>query len=922
MEPSGRWHKTFESFRKALQSYKPLAATVGVMAEKSPLRDPAAHDFRPSTDSAARGLGAKVFVPWSLYETVGEWNFCPIQGDPTRILDEHWCMSPYYTGRDDYYKFPTYPLKGVNISLKDYQNGPLENWTTGTLHFNGRDQYAVLANGDINRTVTTGGRKGTPERTVSGAELKNPQIHTSNFLIEAYFKTGPGKQDATLIEKMADAGFALRVNAAGGVTLATQAVGAKASLASRRAVNDGQWHHVIAVADRKAGTFTIYLDGKQDARGPGLGADASLANNADLYVGGTPQGKNLDGAVEFLRIAHGTLADSKTTIEELYAWEFNGPFLYDFTGRARRADGGEAGALDEVAPDKVAPDKAALGHVRAAAYVVDQAAPGAADTNPGTEEKPFKTVERTADVAKPGDTVYVMAGKYDERVSVKTSGTEGKPIAFVAKPRHSAAVRGFDLGASYVRVEGFEITADNPATAVQLRDSHCDILDNYIHNMMVAVNGSVGKPSPDGKTRDYSAVAHNRIAYNKVYHCEYGFILGGEDWLVENNEVSRLFMYASGNKYDDCDYSRFFGKGCIQRYNYYHGSTREEIKTAHVDCLQTFTNNGEIAMDLLFEHNTCFDFHQMCMVESAPHLGSVRGWTLRHNIISPNSPNLRGGWGPDIIQTIDVTIENCTISTVNWAAIGLRGKESTGGLIRNNILCEAQRAVIDGDRDFSAANPVIEYNLTFKTASLAGGTNANGKDPLFVDPSKRDFRLRKGSPAVGSGKSGVTIGALEYPNVYYVDPRHPAATDDPGWGYPGVPLASLAKACALAQSGETIVLRGGVYREVLAPKHDGVTIRALAGEEVSISGADIIDTWKREADGSWSAPLAAEPQRILRDGQPWSEFRYDQASKRITMKTGGDPRLHVLETVLRRQGIDRVGKKDAKIEAIHLVDTL
>ena len=136
---------TLQAFRDALESYQPLAADVGVMAEQSPLRDPAAHDFRPSAGSAARGLGAKVFVPWSLYETVGEWNFYPIPGDPTRILDEHWCMSPYYTGRDDYYKFPTYPLKGVNITLKDYQDGPLENWTTGALHFNGRDQYAVLA---------------------------------------------------------------------------------------------------------------------------------------------------------------------------------------------------------------------------------------------------------------------------------------------------------------------------------------------------------------------------------------------------------------------------------------------------------------------------------------------------------------------------------------------------------------------------------------------------------------------------------------------------------------------------------------------------------------------------------------------------------------------------------------------------------
>jgi hypothetical protein len=314
------------------------------MAEESPLRDPAAHDFRPSRNSAARGLGAKVFVPWSLYETVGEWNFYPIQGDPTRILDEHWCMSPYYTVRDDYYRFPTYPLRGVNITLKDYQNGPLENWIPGALRFNGRDQYAVLKNEDINRTVNA---RVVDHRTFRGADLRNPEIYTSNFLIEAYFKTAPGQKEATLIQKSDNAGYALSVNESGGVTLAAQGPGAHASLASHGSVNDGQWHHVIAEADRKAGTFTIYINGKQDASGPGLGARASLANDADLYVGGTPQGRHLDGVIDFLRIARGTLADAKTTIDELYAWEFDGPFLHDFTSRKRPPDGGAAGAIDD-----------------------------------------------------------------------------------------------------------------------------------------------------------------------------------------------------------------------------------------------------------------------------------------------------------------------------------------------------------------------------------------------------------------------------------------------------------------------------------------------------------------------------------------------------------------------------------------------
>jgi hypothetical protein len=118
--------------------------------------------------------------------------------------------------------------------------------------------------------------------------------------------------------------------------------------------------------------------------------------------------------------------------------------------------------------------------------VVDQAAPGAADTNPGTADEPFMTAQRAAEIARPGDTIYVMAGKYDERVKVKTGGTAGRPVAFVAMPRRSVIVRGFDLQASYLRVEGFEITADEPATAGQLHGSHCDVLDNYIHHMKTA----------------------------------------------------------------------------------------------------------------------------------------------------------------------------------------------------------------------------------------------------------------------------------------------------------------------------------------------------------------------------------------------------------------------------------------------------
>jgi hypothetical protein len=65
---------------------------------------------------------------------------------------------------------------------------------------------------------------------------------------------------------------------------------------------------------------------------------------------------------------------------------------------------------------------------QAATYVVAQNKSGAADTNPGTEEQPFRSIQHGADIAMPGDTVCVMAGNYAEDVQLRHDGAEGKAI--------------------------------------------------------------------------------------------------------------------------------------------------------------------------------------------------------------------------------------------------------------------------------------------------------------------------------------------------------------------------------------------------------------------------------------------------------------------------------------------------------------
>jgi hypothetical protein len=52
------------------------------------------------------------------------------------------------------------------------------------------------------------------------------------------------------------------------------------------------------------------------------------------------------GAIDFLRIAHGTLADAHTSIQELYAWQFDGPAERDMRGVKPLGKGRDAGAIE------------------------------------------------------------------------------------------------------------------------------------------------------------------------------------------------------------------------------------------------------------------------------------------------------------------------------------------------------------------------------------------------------------------------------------------------------------------------------------------------------------------------------------------------------------------------------------------------
>lgn len=317
--------------------------------DEMPVRDPDARDFRPTDKSAAIDRGVKVFVPWSLAGTVGEWHFRLHPKDPNTVLPYDVYIQPFHQHHESLRMgspVPENELTGNGFTADAYVDGPLEDWVKGAVTFDGT-RHLTLAQATLlkNFSISEGHGKHKKTTKINGTTRKTVRMDTNNFLIEAVIRAGPEQAGAILAGKPGDtAGYALGLDPSGKLTLQLNADGANVTQASKVAINDSRWHHVLAEVDRAVGAIRLYIDG-DDVTGVKTGtmpaANASLDNAVDFVVG-----KDFVGAMDYLRVSRGTLADAQTSIEELMAWQFNGPQDHDFAGRAPTGDKRDAGALE------------------------------------------------------------------------------------------------------------------------------------------------------------------------------------------------------------------------------------------------------------------------------------------------------------------------------------------------------------------------------------------------------------------------------------------------------------------------------------------------------------------------------------------------------------------------------------------------
>ncbi|MDF1816492.1 MAG: right-handed parallel beta-helix repeat-containing protein [Verrucomicrobiales bacterium] len=178
------------------------------------------------------------------------------------------------------------------------------------------------------------------------------------------------------------------------------------------------------------------------------------------------------------------------------------------------------------------------------------------DNFPGTEAKPFRTIQQACDEVGAGDTVLVKAGLYNEQIYVENGGNEKSGFVTIQSEEPGKAVvsaKGLNTkrdhnifcieNKSYVRITGFELrdlqVNDGSGIRVEGAGSHYEFRNNKIHSILgksamgITIYG-VNRTRP---------VSNLIIDGNEIYNCDAApseaLTLNGNvtDFQVTNNYV-------------------------------------------------------------------------------------------------------------------------------------------------------------------------------------------------------------------------------------------------------------------------------------------------------------------------------------------------------------------------------------------------
>lgn len=343
------------------------------------------------------------------------------------------------------------------------------------------------------------------------------------------------------------------------------------------------------------------------------------------------------------------------------------------------------------------------------------------DQNDGSLNSPFATVAHFVSLAKPGDTLYIRGGFYEQSTDITCSGTEDAWITIRNYPNEVPIFDGSDYwhtgSSSKTRIAAFFGNAGSNYIVIQGL-----VIQNYIMSAITIgyrekdSNGQyIGAPATHYKVRYILA---DRIGQNGISSGS-----GASDITYENNIIGRtgydmtFGSWSSGLNFLDLNGSENYVRNNVSYHNI-------DVSARHTDGNGMILDTSGSDTSVVVENNLFF-----------MNGGVGIAWTDASNAIIRNNTLYENGQDPDYVN----------------GPTGMAFWEAHHNIdLSNNIVYQRNKNGLKTNIPFDEDSEITANNIS-------GQPGAH--NPKFKDPANADFTLADDSPDIDRGYS--SMGPLD-----------------------------------------------------------------------------------------------------------------------------------------------------------------
>ncbi|MDR6944037.1 right-handed parallel beta-helix repeat-containing protein [Mucilaginibacter pocheonensis] len=430
------------------------------------------------------------------------------------------------------------------------------------------------------------------------------------------------------------------------------------------------------------------------------------------------------------------------------------------------------------------------------------------ESNKGTIEAPFQTINIALTHTVPGDTVIVRGGTYSEKVVFPKSGVMDKYITLKAYHGETPIIDGsaFSVNgrealvtidkAKFIVVDGFEIrnlktsTGDPKAIMVEGGSDYITIKNNTIYGIdytQLPLNGGGNAILIIGNTSD--PVTNITVTGNTIHDCKTGYgenltINGYVDgFTITNNTIynaQNIGIDAAGGYAANADAALNYARnGIISGNTCYNIESKRGPLGGH-GAIGIYVDGGR---NVIVEKNRVSVTDRGIGAVSETNGFPTDHVTIRNNLVyncwcsgiyMGGYLNYTGG------GTSNSAIVNNTLYNNN-RALGAFGEiegeisireDCSNNVIKNNIIYGGASDMFIHKYTVKGSGNIIDHNMYYTTgpaqwtwngtsytdynlwkAACGGDANStNNVDPLFINTSAPDLHLQSSSAAKNSGQ--------------------------------------------------------------------------------------------------------------------------------------------------------------------------